>query len=212
MLRSSATVAAVPASAFWWQWPWNRIRLPLTRLCPASASLPSAIAVTSSSSGSRVAAATAAARGSDGSSAGYSSRSVSRHEGSAATIGTPRPTSSARRWTIPDAIRLAWSIRPLERLARPQHPASSSRTFHPAARSTVIAARPTDGSVNVVKESARKTRSPAGAGVVGAAWRRNHRDRLSRSNRGSGRAAVTPSQRSAMRRVGHVRAARFDSG
>ena len=22
---SSATVAAVPASAFWWQWPWNRI-------------------------------------------------------------------------------------------------------------------------------------------------------------------------------------------
>ena len=28
--RSSATVAAVPASAFWWQWPWKTIRRPLT--------------------------------------------------------------------------------------------------------------------------------------------------------------------------------------
>ena len=43
MLRSSAAVAAVPASAFWWQWPWNRTRRPLTALSCGRTSLPSAI-------------------------------------------------------------------------------------------------------------------------------------------------------------------------
>ena len=31
MRSSSATVAFVPASAFWWQCPWKTIRLSLTR-------------------------------------------------------------------------------------------------------------------------------------------------------------------------------------
>ena len=76
---SSATVAAVPASAFWWQWPWKRMRRgPWSR----SFSAPSSIASTSSSSTRRVRPATPRSP----SSATCSSRSVSRHEGSTPVI------------------------------------------------------------------------------------------------------------------------------
>ena len=75
-----------------------------------------------------------------------------------------------------------------------------------------MAARPTEGSVKVVNESARKISSPRDAFLAGAARRRNQRRRSCRWNRGSGRAALIPSQRSAISRVGRHPAARLDSG
>ena len=33
---SSATVAAVPTSAFWWQWPWKRIVRPASQVSSRS--------------------------------------------------------------------------------------------------------------------------------------------------------------------------------
>ena len=65
-----------------------------------------------------------------------------------------------------------------------------------------MAARPTEGSVKVVNESARKISSPRDAFLAGAARRRNQRRRSCRWNRGSGRAALIPSQRSAISRAG----------
>ena len=100
------------------------------------------------------------------------------------------------------AIRRAWSSSPLDRLARPQQPASSNRTRHPASSSSSIAARPAAGSVKVVKESARKISSPWDAGAAGPGRRRSQRRRSCRWNRGSGRAALIPSHRCAARRAG----------
>ena len=160
MRSSSATVAAVPASAFWWQWPWKTIGRLLTAASGSSASEPSSIASTSSSSTSRVCVRDGLRARVVGQQAGCSSRSVSRHDGSQPTIGTPRSASGASRATIASAIPCAWSSRPLEMLERPQQPALSSRTFQPAASSSSIAARPIAGSVKVVNESARKTTSP----------------------------------------------------
>ena len=76
-------------------------------------------------------------------------------------------------------------------------PRPRSRTCHPASSSSSIAARPTAGSVKVVNESARKISSPRAAARCLAGGRcRNQRAQVCRWNRGSGRAALMPSQRS----------------
>jgi hypothetical protein len=110
------------------------------------------------------------------------------------------------------AIRRAWPTSPLDRLARPQQPASSNRTRQPASSSSSIAARPAEGSVKVVKESAKKTSSPWVAVTPGPGRRLDQLRRSCRWNRGSVRAALTPSQRSAALRTGRQLLAAFDSG
>ena len=113
----------------------------------------------------------------------YSSRKVSRQDGSTPTIGTPRAAASPRRSTRPAAIRRAWPTSPLDRLARPQQPALSNRTRHPASSRSSMAERPTAGSVKVVNESARKISSPWDTHLAGAGRRRNQRRRFCRWNR-----------------------------
>ena len=75
-----------------------------------------------------------------------------------------------------------------------------------------MAARPTEGSVKVVNESARKISSPWLAGRTGPGRRRNQLRRSCRWNRGSGGAALIPSQRSAISRPGRHPAARLATG
>ncbi|MFC7106352.1 hypothetical protein ACFQQB_41675 [Nonomuraea rubra] len=123
ILDSSARVAAVPVTAFSWQWPCRRIRRP--RSASPSTSEPSSMASDSSSGTSLARAATAATRGSPGSSAAYSSLSVSRQDGSRPTIGASEPD---RRATRSSAIARARSSRPLEMLERPQQPSAARRT------------------------------------------------------------------------------------
>jgi hypothetical protein len=192
MCRSRRTVAAVPTSAFWWQWPWNRIRRPLRSEPSRSRRPPSSIASASSSSTSRVAPATAKVAGSSGRSATCSSRRVSRQLGSTPTIGTPRSANGASRADIVAASSPAWSSSPLEMLARPQQASSSTRTRQPAASSSSIAAIGMAGSVHVVNESARNTTSPRVKGPSGG-WRAaSQRTRWSRWKRGSGRGRGEP--------------------
>src|SRR3954453_16944733 len=120
---SSARVASVPTPAFSWQWPWKTIRAPCSAEPGRSVRSPASIARTRRWETSRAWPATASARGSPGSRARYSSRSVSRHDGSTPTIAVPRAASAASRSTIARAIPCAWSSRPLERLPRPPpHP------------------------------------------------------------------------------------------
>ena len=68
------------------------------------------------------------ARASSGSRSRYSSRRVSRHDGSQPTIGTPRAASGASRVDRRARHRArAWSSRPLERLEPPAAPAALQR-------------------------------------------------------------------------------------
>ncbi len=123
----------------------------------------------SSSSGSRVAAATAGSRvvreqGQVLVAQGQQARRLHADDGHAAGA------ASASRPAMAAAIRRAWSSSPFDRLARPQHPASSNRTCQPASSRSSMAARPADGSVKVVKESARKISSPWDAGPAALTW------------------------------------------
>ncbi len=97
-------------------------------------------------------------------------------------------------------------------LARPQQPALCSRTRHPARSSSSTAARPIQGSVKVVNESASRTTSPRGAAVARRSRRASHRSSVSRSKRGSGRSAAIPSVRSSSARAPGIRGSTFDTG
>jgi hypothetical protein len=97
-------------------------------------------------------------------------------------------------------------------LARPQQASSSTRTRQPAASSSSIAAIGMAGSVHVVNESARNTTSPRVNGPSGGWWAASQRTRWARWKRGSGRAAASPSVRSANALAGRQRPGRLDSG
>ncbi len=93
----------------------------------------------------RVAPATACARGSPGSSARCSSRSVSRHDGSQPTIGTPRSASGASRAAMSAAIALRLVEQALGDARAPAAAAALEPHAQPAASSSSIAARPIGG-------------------------------------------------------------------
>ena len=97
-------------------------------------------------------------------------------------------------------------------LALPQQPRLSRRTRQPAASSSSIAARPTAGSVNVVNESARNTRSPRAPALADGLRRRCQRISVSRVTRGSGRLRAIPRRLSISARSGRSRPGRFDNG
>ena len=160
-------MAAVPASAFWWQWPWNRMRRPrgvvrrqdepavgdgLERAVPpAAAWRPPRPAP----SGRRAAAPGTRRAGSAGRTA--PPRRSARPGRPRRPGGPPCPPPSAG----PDRAA-PWTGWPGRSSPRPR-----DRTRHPASSSSSIAARPTAGSVKVVKESARKISSPWDAGAAG---------------------------------------------
>ena len=118
-------VAAVPASAFWWQWPWKRIRRGRHRAAAARRvdRLDEQLLDQPGGAGhgrrARVA----------GQQRRCSSRSVSRQEGSHADDRHAALGPGAARVMRRGHARCASSSSPLEMLARPQQPPLSSRTL-----------------------------------------------------------------------------------
>ena len=152
--RESAAAArrstAVPASAFWWQWPWNRMPLRAGSLAQRQSSAPRAAAPRRAACAPRRRGRRAAARAPRAASAGTTARQP--------VIGRGRPPAAR---VSASALARASSSRPLE-IARAPAAARRSRAARrsPPPSSSSIAARPTPGSVNVVNESARKITGP----------------------------------------------------
>ena len=127
------------------------------------------------------------ARGSPGCSARCSSRSVSRHDGSQPTIGTPRSAYGASRAVMSAAIPRAWSSRPLEMLARPQQPAALE-PHAIAGRLEQLDRRAADRRLGERGERVGEEHDLAARSRRRAAL--SQRSSVSRAKRGSGRAAV----------------------
>src|SRR5919106_537196 len=84
---------------------------------------------------------------------GYSSRSVSKQEGSRPTIGVPFSAYGASLSTFQAEFSLAWPSMPLEIIGRPQHFLLTNRTRYPDFSKKRVAAIATLGVLKLLKVS-----------------------------------------------------------
>ena len=214
---AAATRPSPPSrpAAFWWQWPWKRMRVRLTgdarvedaerrRRSPRRGARRRAAP----------APATAAPAGRPAAGSGAPRRSVSTHDGSQPTIGTPR---SARRAPAARPCRPPSAGLVEQALGDARAPAAAGALQPHAAPGGLeqLDRRPADRRLGEGRERIGEEDDVA-RGAPRARARphavRYQRSSDSRAKRGSGRSRAIPPSARASARIGARRRGRFDSG